>query len=69
MKFVFVTLFPEQIEAAAGHSMLKRAMDTGILQVECINPPGTPLEEALQKEVAQRNIIKTLQVCCMLQQD
>ena len=38
MKFVFVTLFPEQIEAAAGHSMLKRAMDTGILQMECVNP-------------------------------
>ena len=38
MKFVFVTLFPEQIEAAADHSMLKRAMDTGILQMECVNP-------------------------------
>ena len=38
MKFIFVTLFPEQIEAAAGHSMLKRAMDTGILQMECVNP-------------------------------
>ena len=31
MKFVFVTLFPEQIEAAAGHSMLKRAMDMDYL--------------------------------------
>ena len=38
MKFVFVTLFPEQIEAAAGHSMLQRAMDTGAIQMECINP-------------------------------
>ena len=38
MKFVFVTLFPEQMEAAAGHSMLKRAMDTGIIEMECINP-------------------------------
>ena len=38
MKFIFVTLFPEQIEAAADHSMLKRAMDTGILQMECVNP-------------------------------
>ena len=27
MKFVFVTLFPEQIEAAAGHSVLKRALE------------------------------------------
>ena len=37
MKFVFVTLFPEQIEAAAGHSVLKRALDgtfpwTGIIR-------------------------------------
>ena len=44
MKFVFVTLFPEQIEAAAGHSMLKRAMDTGILQMECINPRDFSLD-------------------------
>ena len=34
MKFVFVTLFPEQIEAAAGHSVLKRALDTGIIAME-----------------------------------
>ena len=38
MNFVFVTLFPEQIEAAADHSMLKRAMEMGILQMECVNP-------------------------------
>ena len=44
MKFVFVTLFPEQIEAAAGHSMLKRAMDTGILQMECVNPRDFSLD-------------------------
>ena len=44
MKFVFVTLFPEQIEAAAGHSMLKRAMDMGILQVECVNPRDFSLD-------------------------
>ncbi len=44
MKFIFVTLFPEQIEAAAGHSMLKRAMDTGILQMECINPRDFSLD-------------------------
>ena len=43
-------------------------LQAGFERVECINPPGTPLEEALQKEVAQRNIIKTLQTC-MLQQD
>ena len=44
MKFVFVTLFPEQIEAAAGHSMLKRAMDTGIIQMECVNPRDFSLD-------------------------
>ena len=44
MKFVFVTLFPEQIEAASGHSMLKRAMDTGILQMECVNPRDFSLD-------------------------
>ena len=44
MKFIFVTLFPEQIEAAAGHSMLKRAMDTGSLQMECINPRDFSLD-------------------------
>ena len=43
-------------------------LQAGFERVECINPPGTPLEEALQKEVAQRNIIKTLQTY-MLQQD
>ena len=43
-------------------------LQAGFERVECINPPGTPLEEALQKEVAQRNIIKTLQTC-MLHQD
>ena len=44
MNFVFVTLFPEQIEAAAGHSMLKRAMDMGILQMECVNPRDFSLD-------------------------
>ena len=44
MKYVFVTLFPEQIEAAAGHSMLKRAMDMGIIEMECINPRDFSLD-------------------------
>ena len=38
MKFVFVTLFPEQIQAAAGHSMLKRGLDAGLIEMECVNP-------------------------------
>lgn len=38
MKFLFVTLFPEQIEQAAGHSIIKRGLDAGLLELECINP-------------------------------
>lgn len=38
MKFLFVTLFPEQIEEAAGHSIIKRAVDSGLIEVSCINP-------------------------------
>ena len=44
MKFVFVTLFPEQIEAAAGHSVLKRALDAGIIAMECVNPRDFSLD-------------------------
>ncbi len=38
MKFLFITLFPEQIEQAAAHSIIKRAADKGLLSVSCINP-------------------------------
>ena len=38
MKFIFITLFPEQIEQGAGHSIIKRAMDAGLLNLACINP-------------------------------
>ena len=38
MKFIFITLFPELIEQACGHSIIKRAADTGLLSVLCINP-------------------------------
>ena len=38
MRFLFITLFPEQIEQAAGHSILKRAADKGLIAVSCINP-------------------------------
>ena len=31
-------------------------LDAGFACVECINPPGIPLEEAMRKDVAQRNI-------------
>lgn len=38
MRFLFITLFPEQIEQAAGHSIIKRAADAGLVEVICINP-------------------------------
>lgn len=38
MKFLFVTLFPEQIEQAAAHSILQRATKKGLLEISCINP-------------------------------
>lgn len=31
-------------------------LKAGFVRVECINPPGLPLEEAMRKDVAQRNI-------------
>lgn len=38
MKFIFVTLFPEQILQAANHSILQRAQKSGLIEVSCINP-------------------------------
>lgn len=38
MKFLFVTLFPEQIEEAASHSIIKRAVEKGLIEVSCVNP-------------------------------
>ena len=38
MKFIFITLFPEQIEDACAHSIVKRGLDAGLLTLECINP-------------------------------
>lgn len=38
VRFLFITLFPEQIEQAAGHSIIKRAVDAGLVEVSCINP-------------------------------
>ena len=44
MKFIFVTLFPEQIEAAADHSILRRGVEAGAIQIECINPRDFSLD-------------------------
>jgi tRNA (guanine37-N1)-methyltransferase len=38
MKFLFVTLFPEQIEQGAGHSIIKRALDAGLISLDTVNP-------------------------------
>ena len=38
MRFLFITLFPEQIEQAAGHSIIKRAVDAGLVEVSGSNP-------------------------------
>lgn len=35
-------------------------LQAGFALAECINPPGTPLEEALQKDVARSNIADTV---------
>ena len=35
-------------------------LQAGFAHVECINPPGIPLAEAMRKEVAQRNISRTV---------
>ena len=41
-------------------------LQAGFAHVECINLPDTPLEEAMKKEVAQRNIRQTIQQICKL---
>ena len=35
-------------------------LTAGFSRVECINPPDTPLEKAMRKEVAQHNIVHTV---------
>ena len=37
MNFHVLTLFPEMIEQACGHSILRRAIKTGLIKVNCIN--------------------------------
>jgi len=38
----------------------KQLLQAGFARVECINPKGIALEEAMRKEVAKQNIIKTI---------
>ncbi|MBQ9634745.1 MAG: tRNA (guanosine(37)-N1)-methyltransferase TrmD [Acidaminococcaceae bacterium] len=44
MKIIFVTLFPEQIKAAADNSILRRGVEAGAIQIECINPRDFSLD-------------------------
>jgi glycerate kinase len=39
-------------------------LNAGFCRVECINPPGLPIEEAMKPETAKRNIINTM--ACLL---
>ena len=39
----------------------QQLLDAGFAHVECINPPGLPLEEAMKPAVAQQNIKSTIQ--------
>lgn len=39
-------------------------LNAGFARVECINPDGISLDEAMRKEVAIQNIIKTVSRCC-----
>lgn len=48
VRFLFITLFPEQIEQAAGHSIIKRAVDAGLVEVSCINPRDLQLTGTVQ---------------------
>lgn len=38
----------------------EQLLQAGFAYVECINPPGIPLAEAMRKEVAQHNICQTV---------
>ena len=52
---------PTPVVLIAGRiSDCEELMEAGFAQVKCINPPGISLEEAMRKEVAQRNIRKIL---------
>lgn len=45
MKFDILTLFPEMIEQACSHSIMKRAIDSGVLKINTINPRDFTLDK------------------------
>ena len=45
MKFDVMTLFPEMIEQACSHSIMKRAIESGVFSLETINPRDFTLDK------------------------
>lgn len=45
MQFDVMTLFPEMIENACSHSIMKRAVDAGIISVNTVNPRDFTLDK------------------------
>ncbi len=45
MKFNILTLFPEMVEKCCDYSILKRAIDNGILEIKTINPRDFTLDK------------------------
>lgn len=45
MKFEVMTLFPEMIEQACSHSIMKRAIESGVFSIDTINPRDFTLDK------------------------
>ena len=45
MKFCVLTLFPEMIQEACSHSIMKRAVDSGIIDICTVNPRDFTLDK------------------------
>ena len=45
MRFDVMTLFPELIESHMGFSIMKRAVDEGIIEVNTVNPRDYTLDK------------------------
>lgn len=45
MKFEVMTLFPEMIEQACSHSIMKRAVESGVFSIDTINPRDFTLDK------------------------
>lgn len=45
MRFDILTLFPEMIEQACSHSIMKRAVESGVLKINTVNPRNFTLDK------------------------